>query len=236
MNRASHIILSSDWACNSALLDYRQPADKVSMIEFGANIDEKNIRELHRNYTGELHLLFLGVDWIRKGGDIAVSACRYLNEQGIKATLHIVGVHQLDETIQSLPYIDFIGFLNKNIPHDYNKLITVIEQCHCMLLPTVAECAGIAFCESSAYGLPTFSHVTGGVENYVVNGVNGYLLPLGSTGKDFGQKIMECWRSGEIEQMSATSRKLYEQRLNWKEWQSKVEEIVARLLSETSKA
>ena len=167
-----------------------------------------------------------------RGGEIAVNACKWLNENGVLATLHIVGSKDLDESIKELPYVDYVGFLNKNYPEQYNRLVAVIKQCHCMLLPTLAECSAIAFCESSANGLPVFSHLTGGVGNYVYNGRNGYLLPLGSTGADFGAKIRECLESGELKRMSAMAKDVYKEKLNWNVWASKVERIIRNILEE----
>ena len=232
MDRASEIIVSSQWAANSAINDYHQSPSKVHVVEFGANIDDKDIIERKFSYDGHLHLLFLGVDWIRKGGQIAVDACKWLNDQGVSTTLHIVGIKDLDESIKKLPNVDYIGFLNKNIPDQYDKLVEVIRKCHCLLLPTLAECSAIAFCESSANGLPVFSHITGGVGNYVYNGRNGYLLPLGSTGADFGAKIKACLESGELERMSVTAKDVYKEKLNWNVWAEKVEVIINNILQE----
>lgn len=232
MDKAAEIIVSSQWAANSAINDYHQEPSKVHVIEFGANIDDKDIIEKKFVYEGHLHLLFLGVDWKRKGGQIAVDACKWLNENGVPATLHIVGIRELDDSIKQLPYIDYVGFLNKNVPEEYNRLVKVIKQCHCMLLPTLAECSAIAFCESSANGLPVFSHLTGGVGNYIYDGRNGYLLPLGSTGADFGAKIKACLESGELEKMSVTARDVYREKLNWNVWSQKVEVIIRNILEE----
>lgn len=231
-DKATEIIVSSQWAANSAINDYHQEPSKVHVIEFGANIDDKDIIEKKFVYEGHLHLLFLGVDWKRKGGQIAVDACKWLNENGVPATLHIVGIRELDDSIKQLPYIDYVGFLNKNVPEEYNRLVQVIKKCHCMLLPTLAECSAIAFCESSANGLPVFSHLTGGVGNYIYNGRNGYLLSLGSTGADFGAKIKECLESGELARMSMTARDVYREKLNWNVWSQKVEVIIRNILEE----
>ena len=230
MNHSDAIILSSQWAANSAINFYNQPADKVHIIEFGANIDDCDIIRKEYSYNGQIDLLFLGVDWQRKGGKIAVEACQYLNDIGCKAVLHIVGIKDLDGDIKSLPYIDNVGFLNKNDKEQYSKLVSIIRQCHCLLLPTLAECSAIAFAESSAYGLPIFSHETGGVANYVHNGKNGYLLPLGSSGKDFGRKIKECLDNGKLESMSITSVQVYKTRLNWNTWTEKVSFLINSLL------
>ena len=60
--------------------------------------------------------------------------------------------------------MDYVGFLNKNIPEQYQKLITIMGRCNLFLLPTKAECAGIVLCEASAFGLPIFTFDTGGLE------------------------------------------------------------------------
>ena len=109
-------------------------------------------------------------------------------------------------------------------------MVSIIQQSHCLLLPTKAECAGIVFCESSANGLPIFTYNTGGVANYVENGRNGYMLSLGATGKDFGQKIRECLDSGELEKMSEFAVSMYKEKLNWQVWGQKVEKIIDSIL------
>ena len=233
MNHSDAIILSSNWAANSAVNFYKQQPFKVNVIEFGANIDDCDIINKEFRFDGQLNLLFLGVDWNRKGGAIAVDTCRYLNEIGCNAMLHIIGIKELDNDIKNLSFINYIGFLNKNDKEQYKQLVSIIQKCHCLLLPTLAECSAIAFAESSAYGLPIFSHKTGGVSNYVYNGKNGYLLPIGSTGKDFGNKIKECLNNGELQGMSRTAIEVYRSRLNWHTWSIKVKYIIDNLLQNT---
>ena len=230
LDKATAIVLSSDWSAASAVKDLGQSVNKIHVIEFGANIDLKYISNRTFIYKDHLDLLFLGVEWFRKGGAIAVDATQWLNEHGISATLHIVGIKEMDQSIKALPYIDYVGFLNKNNPDEYLRLIQVIESCQAMLLPTIAECSAISFAESSAYGLPVFTYCTGGVSNYIQNGKNGYMLPLGSSGIDFGKKIKECLESCELESMAHTSFEVYREKLNWNTWQNKMAEVIRKLV------
>jgi glycosyltransferase involved in cell wall biosynthesis len=229
-DKSDALILTSDWARNSAIKDFGQAEEKVFMTELGANIEAEDIVYSEKSIGDTLHLLFLGVVWKWKGGDIAVDACKCLNERGIKSVLHVVGIQDLDESIASLPYVDYVGFLNKNDPAQYQQLVDCLRISDCLLLPTLAECAGHAFCEASANGLPVFSHRTGGVGSYVLDGRNGYLLPLGSTGKDFADKIVDCYKSGELLKMSKTARAVYKERLNWEVWADKTEAIINRFI------
>lgn len=229
LDKCSSIVYASDWAKSYATNFYKQKENKVFVLELGANIDEKDIVCRDFEYCGHLHLLFLGVDWKRKGGDIAVKACEYLNRNGIPSTLHIVGIRNLEESIKQLPYVDDIGFLDKNNQAEYNKLINTIKRCHCLLLPTKAECAGVVFGEASAYGLPSFTYHTGGTTNYVKNGINGYGLPIGSDGIAFGKIIKKSLESGELKEMSRTCVDFYKERLNWTVWGQKMKKIIDKV-------
>ena len=190
LDHATKIVLPSQWAIDSALGYYHQSQNKVSLAEYGPNIDEKDIVPHRWSYDEHLHILFLGVDWQRKGG------------------------------------------INKNDRKQYECLKGVIAQCHCMLLPTEAECAGIAFCESTANGLPCFSYHTGGIPNYVLNGKNGYLLSMSASGEDFGKKIKDCLVSGELERMSKTCLDVYNTVLNWNVWARKTAKALVQAINE----
>ena len=72
-------------------------------------------------------------------------------------------------------------------------MVSIIQQSHCLLISTKAECSAIAFSESSVNGLPIFTYNTGGVSNFVENGKNGYMLPLGSSGQKFGKKLANAF-------------------------------------------
>lgn len=234
-DKSDAVIYSSNWAAASAIKDLGQDPSKIHVVEFGANIDEDDVISHEFSYTDSLEILFLGVDWKRKGGSIAIEACKWLNENGIKSTLHIIGAPGINESVKTLPFVDYVGFLDKNKPEEYKRLIELIQTSHCMLLPTLAECAGIAFIESNAYGLPVFTHDTGGVSNYIENGTNGYMLPIGSSGQDFGELIKDCLLDGRLEVMSHKAVDVYKNKLNWNRWREKVEPIILSITQHIEK-
>lgn len=226
-------VFSSNWAKSGAIQLGINEA-KLHIVEFGANINEKDIKVTPPNFYNQrnINLLFLGVDWKRKGGDIAVETVKWLNSNGIDATLHIVGINPPEEVKKGLKIVCH-GFKNKNVKDEYEELVHIIQNCHLLLLPTIAECAGIAFAEASANGLPIFTHDTGGIPDYVINGVNGYRLPIGSNGEDFGKKIKETIDNGEISKLSDGGRELYKNRLNWERWGSEVKKIIDEVCANT---
>lgn len=230
IEKAAALIYPCRWAADSAVNDYGQSREKITLAYFGPNLDVSKISPHVFSFDGHLDLLFVGVDWKRKGGDIAVGACKWLNENGVDATLHVVGIKSLDPSISSLPYVANHGFLNKNNPEEYSKIMSLYNQADCFLLPTLAECTGISFCEASTYGLPCFTHDTGGVSDYVLEGESGRLLPLGSTGEDFGRVIKNSVESGEMEQFSKGARRVVAERLSWDLWAETVAGVIEKLI------
>lgn len=231
LNNVSYAVFGSDWARDSAIKDLGGKPEKMKVVEFGPNIDEKDIVSQVRTFSKgtTLRLLFLGVNWERKGGPKAVDACKWLIGQGMDVRLSIVGIRELPQEISLLPFVDNHGFLDKNNPTDYDKLVQTISDSHILILPTINECAGIAFAEASAYGLPIITHDTGGIANYVINGHNGYRLPLSSTAIDFGKKIADLLESNKLEQLSRNAISLYNDKLNYNRWGGDIWDLIKGL-------
>lgn len=211
LGRAAHAIYASEWAARAARAHYPKYAHKISVVPFGANIEAVEAGP-KRLPDPPYRLLFLGADWVRKGGQIAAEATRLLNESGIPATLHVVGC----DPPGSFPYFERHGFLSKATQVGRAKLCDLLASSDFLLLPTRAEAAGIAFCEASAWGLPIISTDTGGVGTYVVNGVNGVTLPLDAGGEQYALAIARIIADRQLyEQLSRGARNEYETRLNW---------------------
>ncbi|MDR0811307.1 MAG: glycosyltransferase family 4 protein [Paludibacter sp.] len=227
--KANIVLHSSRWASDDAINFYKTDRKKCHIIEFGATLDEKDIVETKIYCKNEtLNIFFSGVEWERKGADIAIDTVIKLNEKGIKAKLFLTGIaaETIPENYQNNKYVEYSGFLNKNIPKQYRQYIDIIKQSHIFLLPTKAECAGIVFCEASAYGLPIFTYDVGGVANYVINGVNGYRLQITERGDDFCKKIIDSINNNELPKLKEGGLKLYKERLNWNVWSKKFKTIV----------
>jgi glycosyltransferase involved in cell wall biosynthesis len=229
LHKSKVVIHSSKWAGESAVNFYGVPEKKCHVLELGANLEDGDIINVEPyDVNNVLKILFSGVDWKRKGAEIAIETVDYLNKNNIKAKLILTGINidSIPENFRDIPFVEYVGFLNKNVPEQYNKYITTIMKCHLFLLPTKAECAGIVFSEASAYGLPIFTYDTGGIANYVVNGYNGYRLSLPEKGDAFARKIMECIEQGELQKLRGGCLQLYKEKLSWKSWASRFKEVI----------
>lgn len=228
--RSDLIIASSDWCKLNAMQDYSIPEERIAVIEFGANIEAKDVPAVAKRLDGKKHLnIYLsGVNWERKGGDVAVECCEELLKQGISCTLHITGMIP-PEKHRNKSFIHTYGFLNKNIQDQYQRIISIMGEMDIFVFPSRAECSSIALCEACGFGLPIFCYDTGGTGNYVINGKNGYMLPLNSTGKDFASYIIKGIQRNELCSLSQGAVSLYQERLNWGVWGKRVKEVIESL-------
>jgi glycosyltransferase involved in cell wall biosynthesis len=228
LQKADAIIYSSEWAKKDAVEYYGIPSNKIHVLPFGANLkDDYEIKSEKSFGKGTVvNMLLCGVAWERKGVDIAIKCIETLNlhDKGRKYNLTIIGLDKPDG--RNFDNVTFVGRMNKNNEDEYSRMIEIYKNSDVFILPTKAECAGIVFAEAAMYGLPVFTHITGGVETYVKDRVTGRCLPLGSTGEDFAKAIMEMFDSNKYYEYSQNARKYYEETLNWSKWLMEFQSIL----------
>ena len=227
ITNAKFALYPSEWAANSALKDYNADKSKVHVIPMGANIDEPPPCEkvLKKIKTGKCCLLFLGVNWERKGGEVAFDCMVKMNDMGIETLLTVCGC--IPPKKFSHTKMKVIPFINKNDKEQYKQFENLLLNSDFLILPTKAECYGIVFCEASAYGLPSIVNDTGGVSGAVTNGKNGFLLPSNSTGNDYAKLIADVFRNDEkYDSLVKSSRNIFEMKLNWDAWAKKVKNLL----------
>jgi len=221
-DNSAQLVLMSQWAAASARNDYGVPEHKINVLRFGANLEVPSSLPPKRE-DGKLRLLFVGKEWQRKGGTIAVDALNALRRRGIDATLTMVGCLVPPELVRT-PGLQIIPYVEDVTPY--------FRESDAFILPTRAECAGIVFCEASAYGLPCFATWTGGVPDYVEDGVNGFLLPPSAGGEDFAARIAETFADPDVvEKLRQGARRKYERELNWDAWMEGFEQAAEKALS-----
>ena len=227
IRKASKLIYSSRWAAHSAIRDYGANDERVYVFPFGANIDTPPSREniATRRSGACVRLLFIGVDWQRKGGAIAFDTLKALERMGMPARLTVVGCTPPAEF--SHVAMTVIPFLNKNDSADRTQLSKLYLDSDIFILPTRAECTPIVFCEAAAFGLPVFATATGGVASVIENALTGRLFPLEAEGNDYANAIAELWHNpSRLDEMRAASRVHFESHLNWDAWGKQAAKVI----------
>ena len=144
--------------------------------------------------------------------------------------LHIVG-NKPENTI-SQDDIIYYGFLDRNNPAHEAVHTKLFQESDVFLLPTKAECAGIVFCEASAYGIPIVTHDTGGISDYVINDFNGYRLPIGTSSIKFAETILNIVNNPALKmKLSENGRKFYAETLNWDVCGETIHKVISKLIN-----
>ncbi|MCU0384752.1 MAG: glycosyltransferase family 4 protein [Flavihumibacter sp.] len=220
LDTASLAIYSSEWAASSAIKDYNTDPAKVKVVPFGANLEGApvyaEIRSIIRKRPEtECNLLFLGVDWERKGGNLALEIAADLNKRGLKTTLHIVGIDKYPSEAQP-PYVRLHGRISKNSEAGNKKIRELLENSHFLILPTMADCTPIVFSEANSFGLPCISTTVGGIPTIIKNGQNGQLFTLTDAPGRYADYIESLFaNNSQYEELCLASYHEFESRLNW---------------------
>jgi glycosyltransferase involved in cell wall biosynthesis len=231
LEKASRIVFSSAWAAQSAIEHYHVDPHKLHVIPFGANLESPpdKRRVLQRKKSDRCRLLFVGVNWRRKGGDIAFETLLRLEEIGIQAELLVCGCTPPKEF--SHERMKVIPFLNKNDERQRKELEELFLAADFLLLPSRQECWGIVFCEASAFGLPIIATNTGGISEVVRDGENGFLLQPDDTAVAYAEVIADVYRDDErYIHLVKGARAAFDTRLNWDAWGVGVNKILTGVL------
>ena len=220
LTTAARAIYSSEWAAETAILNYQCDPHRVHVVPFGANLDPGEIpADSDALIADRTHavcrLLFIGVDWHRKGADVAVAVAVRLNERHIRAELDVVGCQPPPGTAVP-PYVHVLGRVDKATAEDRRQLTGLLAQAHFFVLPSRAEAYGLVLAEASAFGVPSLASRTGGVPTAVADNVNGRLFDVSASPDDYADAIIELYGDREkYRRLAASSHERFRSCLNW---------------------
>jgi glycosyltransferase involved in cell wall biosynthesis len=213
-------IYTSHWAAGTAIKNYQVDPAKVKVVPFGANVVSVRDLEIIRANVSlrrmdVCKLLFVGTEWYRKGGDIAVEIAGSLNAIGLKTELTLLGCDH------DGPFPDFVsktGFVSKKTAEGRARIDRLFAESHFLLLPSRADCVPVVIAEASSHGVPVVASNVGGISTAVKEDLNGFVL------EDAGQLVTHaCAIISKTMGNPAAYRELairsfgeYTDRLNWK--------------------
>ncbi|KPQ35485.1 MAG: Glycosyltransferase [Phormidium sp. OSCR] len=220
IDRCSKVIYASNWAANQAISTYNISSSKVEVIPWGANLPEMpNEAEIEAAIAQRsrdiCQLLWVGVDWTRKGGDIALAVTEWLNQNGVPTQLAVAGIVP-DSILEQSPQIRYLGYLDKSNPEQYQQLKDLFLNSHFFILPVQAESYGHVFCEAQGFALPCLTHQTGGIASIIKHPKTGWCLPKNSPIERYGKLILETFKNpGHYQAIAEAAYQNYQASLNW---------------------
>lgn len=239
IENCTRVIYSSHWAADSARTDYGTPASKIVVQSFGANLSPIPTDEALRPWVAErgrgaCRLLFVGLDWRRKGGDVAIAVAHQLNERGLTCELDVAGAQPPAGPDR---YVRWHGLLSQRNPVAMRRLATLFARADFLILPTRADCTPIVLNEAAAFGLPSATTAVGGIPELVGDSGWARAFPVNAPAEAFADWIECCYRDrGRYHQMVWLARSEYARRLNWATFARALTDVIAQLRPRTAAA
>lgn len=213
-------LYASEWAAESARSAYGLPVDRIAVVPFGANLETlPSSDEVHRAIAARprtrCRLLWVGVDWERKRGDLVVEIAQRIAAHGISVELTVVGCRPPGD--RELPeWVHVEGFVSKRTAIGLARLAELYARSHFLVMPSNAEAYGLVYAEAAAFGVPSVATRTGGVPTVVVDGETGILDDPHATAESYAGRILGLMKDRpRYESMARAAASRSATMLNW---------------------
>lgn len=173
---AAALVTWSEWAKTSLVTDYGVPEEKVTVLAPGASrafftIGAERVR---RTSSGRaVRLLFVGGDFVRKGGPLLLEAVRAMNTRE-RFELHVV-------TGQPVPEQPGL-VVHRGVLPNSSTLYRLFRDADAFVLPSRGECLSVALMEAGAAGIPIVATDVGALREAARHGENALLVRSGDAG------------------------------------------------------
>jgi starch synthase len=167
--RAHHVFTMSEWARRSVIEDYGIGTGRVTATGAGTNlIPADDAVSAHSSPIA----LFVGREFVRKGGPTLLSAWPAVAREVPDAQLWIVGTR--DDPRREGQIIWHGGV-------HADALRELYRQASVLVLPTMYDMSPHVVREALGYGLPCVTTTVGGIPEIVRDGVDSLLVPPGDS-------------------------------------------------------
>ena len=233
LKRCVSVIYSSDWAAEAAINKYEINRSRVKVVPFGANIEtslteSQLIQNLKTKDYSRCKLLFVGIDWERKGGQKAIDIASTLNNIGIETILNIVGSPSRSDFPK---FVKNYGYISKYDCEGRKALEKLFLESHFLLLPTKADCTPVVISEAGLYGLPVLTSDIGGISTVLKSNKNGYKFDVNAGSEEYSKTICHIFRSPEKHiGLSLNAYNNYKKELSWEIARIRIQEIIDGVL------
>jgi len=162
---AAHSLVTwSEWARRSLVVDYGLAEDRVQAIPPG--VDTALFQPAPRTPHARTRLLFVGGDFVRKGGTERLAAVRELGDRV-----------ELDIVTQASVASDGLPVRVHRLAPKSPELVRLFQEADIFVLPTRGECFAQVIAEAMAAGLPVVATPVAAIPEMVRPGSNGWLVP-----------------------------------------------------------
>jgi glycosyltransferase involved in cell wall biosynthesis len=220
------IFTMSDQLRGSFVEDFGIDERKVVTIGAGVNLERMPALLPDKDYDSK-KILFIGVDFERKGGEVLLRAFRAVRTAHPRSRLLIIGPHQLNLAPELADGVDYFGFLTKSDPAQRARLDRAFAEASLFVMPSLYEPFGIAPLEAMLHGIPAVLTAAWAFPEMVIPGMHGELVESGDSAS-LAETIDRLLRDPvALKRMGLLARERVLERFTWPAVVSRLREVVA---------
>lgn len=166
---ARRLVTWSEWTKLGLIEGYQVPADKITVIPPGVNVDEWRRQTPRTPHGNPIKILFVGGNFERKGGLVLLEAFRALRDLGLE--LHLV----TKDYVAPEPGV----FIYNDLEANSQPLKNLYHSCDIFALPTYGDTFAMVLSEAGASGMAIISTNVGAIPEFVRDGETGLTVSAG---------------------------------------------------------
>ncbi|HEX2967581.1 MAG TPA: glycosyltransferase family 4 protein [Bacteroidales bacterium] len=205
----------------SLIEDYHCKPENVKCVFCGSNVPVSEDEVFDPSRYSRRNILFVGVNWERKGGPVLADAFGTVLKVFPDATLTIAGC----KPHLHLPNCTILGKIS------LEEIKRCYSEASLFCLPTKLEPFGIVFLEAMAHKLPVVATRIGAIPDFINEGKNGYLIDPDNSCQ-LARALIKLLESEQLcRDFGEYGSSLYWQKYTWKRTAEKMREHISRFLS-----
>jgi glycosyltransferase involved in cell wall biosynthesis len=210
----------SENVTDSIVKDYHISSNRVTNVLCGPCIDVSRSELFDDLRFSNQKILFVGIEWERKGGPILEAAFQIVLKKFPNATLDVVGCSPKLNT----PNCNIVGKVQLSEVSKYYRNASVF------CLPTRFDPNPNVCFEAMAYKLPVISTHGGSRPEFVIEGKSGYLVEVDNS-QQLAQKLIEMLDSPQkCKSFGEYGHQLVWDTYTWEKMGTKIKQNIERFI------
>jgi starch synthase len=203
---ARHLFAFCEPTRRSLVEEYGVAPEKVTVVGAGANLRQlPAVRPLPED--GPPTVLFIGNDFVRKGGEVLLAAFAQVRRAVPDARLVLVG------TRPAVAQGDGVEILGR--VHDRSRIAELYRSASVFCVPSFFDPYPLVLLEAMAFGVPVVTTEQAGTPEMVTDGETGRLIRAGDASALAGAFLEALQDPSAAERRAAAARRDVEQRFTW---------------------
>lgn len=196
------VFYMGNWVARNMQMRYPEIGEKKIFFAGGGLNTDFVLKKAEKNPN---QIIFIGIDFERKAGDLVVEAFRILKDNYIKnAKLVIIGSGQQKEE-------NGVMWLGKL---DREEISEHLAQSSVFCMPSRFEAYGLAFIEAHCFGLPVVARNDYEMRYFVEDGKDGYLIS-DDNAEELAKTLDKAIKNRDMHEYVENNKEIYLRQYSW---------------------